>query len=349
MTKIIYLGDDALKSTSRHRADALRRIGCEVMHLNPYSDFAGSLSGLMGKVHYRTGYKAIQTQVGKWISDNISIFQKNDICWVDNGELFGAAAIRRIQGTVKDVILFNHDDPTGTRDGARFASLRSAIAEYSLCIVAREVNEREFAQRGARDVMRVFMAYDEIQHAGIPDPSSIPSEYRSEVCFIGHMIKGESRDQFIIDLIESGLPVALWGSGWERSRHWNELRKVWRGGPLSGVEYVYAMQGAKICIGLLSKGNRDQHTTRSMEIPFCGGLLCAQRTAEHLLLYEEGVEAVFWDDAAECAAVCKELLDSPEKMAAIRSAGKLRVVRNAKGNQDICNAAVQRILNKSNQ
>jgi spore maturation protein CgeB len=95
---------------------------------------------------------------------------------------------------------------------------------------------------------------------------------------------------------------------------------------------------------LLSKGNRDRHTNRSSEVPFVGGLLCAERTNEHLEMYRDGEEAVFWDDAAECAAVCQRLLADPAERAAIREAGARRVRQLHVGNEDVCRQILEEAL-----
>ena len=87
-----------------------------------------------------------------------------------------------------------------------------------------------------------------------------------------------------------------------------QLKPYFKGQTLKGKDYISAIQGSKICLGLLSKGNRDLHTTRTFEIPFIGSLLCAERTSEHLELFDENLEAVFWNSAEECAEKCKELL-----------------------------------------
>ena len=69
---------------------------------------------------------------------------------------------------------------------------------------------------------------------------------------------------------------------------------------------------------MLGKGNRDRHTTRSFEIPAIGGLLCAERTDEHRESFEEGMEAVFWNDAKECVDQCRRLLNDDALVAAIK-------------------------------
>jgi spore maturation protein CgeB len=114
------------------------------------------------------------------------------------------------------------------------------------------------------------------------------------------------------------------------------LKPYWRGpGLTNDMSYSAAILAAKICLGLLSKRNRDLHTERSLEIPAMGGLLCAQRTSEHLALYEEGVDAVFWNDAAECAEICKDLLADEKRRREISRRGHERALRNNYFNQPV--------------
>jgi spore maturation protein CgeB len=79
---------------------------------------------------------------------------------------------------------------------------------------------------------------------------------------------------------------------------------------------------------MLSIGNRDLHTHRSVEIPSLGSVLCAERTTEHLQLYSEGAEAVFWNDADECAKICAALLKDDERRKQIAELGHARCLAN---------------------
>jgi len=76
------------------------------------------------------------------------------------------------------------------------------------------------------------------------------------------------------------------------------------------------------------------HKRRSVEIPYAGGLLCAERTTEHLAMYNEGVEAVFWANENECITMCKKLLNDDTLRETIREAGMKRVRLNSSGNED---------------
>jgi hypothetical protein len=121
------------------------------------------------------------------------------------------------------------------------------------------------------------------------------------------------------------------------------LKSHWLGGSFYGRAYVEAIESAHIAIGLVSKGNRDQHTTRSVEIPFIGSAaFCAQRTFEHIEMYREGVEAVFWDSPEECAEVCRKLLDHPGECAQMAERARNRVIGLNLSNDEVMAAILQR-------
>lgn len=337
MATILYLGDSSSGSTSGHRARALERIGHVVKIADPYKAFASQLhSRFMGPIHFRTGYRLLNSKVVKWLASVLKTQEKPDLVWVNSGELFGPASLSLLKNFGCPIVLYNNDDPTGGRDGRRFDSLLKALPYYDLCAVMREQNVNEFKEKGAKQVMRVFMSYDEDVHRPFDRMEDIPESFRSEVAFIGTWMRFEKRDEFLLELIRQGIPVSIWGDRWEKSPLFSQLKSHWRGNALRGRDYVAAIQGAKICLGLLSKGNRDLHTQRTLETPYSGGLLCAERTSEHLEMYKEGVEAVFWSDASECAKVCKTLLDNDKLREDIRRAGMQRVRDLKVGNEDVC-------------
>ena len=86
---------------------------------------------------------------------------------------------------------------------------------------------------------------------------------------------------------------------------------------------------------MLSHQNRDLVTTRSFETLSWGGLLCAERTSEHQLLYEDSYEAVFWDSTDECIARCSVLLNDQTFRDYIRNNGIKRIKEFGAGNEDI--------------
>jgi hypothetical protein len=342
--RALLFGTDAPEATARHRAGALCRLGWETVQIDPLRQFRRQLRGQLGRFHYHTGYRFLRRATLHWLQDELPPHGTYDLGWVDGGVLFDAASVRFLKSVCRRVVLFNHDDPSGPRDRRRFHTLRSAIPEYDLCTVVRPFNVEEFRRLGARDVLYTYRSYDEVAHA--PPGADCPPAPRfcSDVAFIGTNIPGEGRDRLLAELASAGLDLAIWGSGWERSPVWPALQRHHRGGNLAGRDYVDAIRGAKICLGLLSKGNRDEHTTRSMEIPYAGGLLCAQRTAEHRNLFEEMSEAAFWSDARECIALCRRLLADEPQRRRILAAGMERVRTHGVGNEDLIGKVVARAL-----
>lgn len=337
MANILYLGADNRSSTSLHRAMALQRLNHDVTIKNPNKAAGSSLkSRIWSYFHYRTGYRFLQPKIESWISKIIQEMEDPDLIWVDSGELLGKKVVEKLNTLECPVILYTVDDITGRRDGKRFDSLLEALPKYDFVVVVRNETAEECRKIGCDSVKRVFRSYDEVAHRPFSSRKEISQQFESDVAFIGTWMRGEGRDKFMLALAEAGIPITIWGDRWQKSPFWTQLKSYYRGGGLSGRDYVAAMQGAKVCIGLLSKGNRDLHTQRSLEIPYAGGLLCAERTMEHLELYEEDKEAVFWEDADECVQKCKVLLTDNKRREQIRQAGMQRVRELKVGNEDIC-------------
>ena len=346
MSNILYLGESSEYSTSFHRANALIRIGHQVQILDPRFLMDHSLrNNIFGTLNWATGYYFLQRSICNSLRAHIKKLGKIDIVWVNGGELFGPEALGVLKSLDVPIILYNNDDPTGGRDGNRFNSLIKSIPLYDHCAVMRDINVEEYKRLKANSVQRVWMSYDEVNHRPYENINLIPPSMRSEISFIGTWMRHEKRDEFLLKLIAYGLPISIWGARWDKSPHWQQLKEYYRGPSLGGRDYVAAIQGSKICIGMLSKGNRDLHTRRSLEVPYAGGLLLAERTIEHQYLYQEDTEAVFWTDAKECADKCRYLLAHDSEREEIRLSGMIRVRKNNVGNEDICRQIIGNFAN----
>jgi spore maturation protein CgeB len=63
-------------------------------------------------------------------------------------------------------------------------------------------------------------------------------------------------------------------------------------------------------------------------------------------MYEEGKEALFWDDPAECALKCEYALSNSDTRAAIAAAGRGRIHANGDFNERIMESIIGRILSR---
>lgn len=330
---ILYLG--ALTGTCLDRANALRRLGHHVEHID--------LRALLPKTPWidrftwRIGGNVVAPLVLKSLSKKLSDKQFHirqfDLCYVDGGEWVTPKVIELLRKYSKKIINYNIDDPIGPRDKYRFKAYRQSLPFYDLNIVIRHENVKELEALNAKKVLRVFRSADEIAHAPRKLYENDHKNWDSDVLFLGTWFP--ERGPFLLQLIELDIPLTIRGANWHKAPEWSILKNHWKGGNITGDDYAKAIQCAKVNLGLLSKENRDLHTTRSLEIPALGGLLCAERTSEHSAMYEEGKEAIFWKDAEECAEMCRYALSDEKRRQSIAKAGNLRVKKNQHYNEDV--------------
>jgi spore maturation protein CgeB len=327
--RILYIGSNA--GTSLHRAAALRRLGHLVRVLDPAALLPNNQ--LIELWASKTGGLGVSRVVKKWLLE-ATAHEAYDLVWINGGELVEPGLVRALRARYGRVVNYNNDDPFGSRDGALWRLYLASVREYDLLAVLRECNVAEATKCGAKKVIRVFMSADEVEHQRRPLSAEDQVRWASDVAFLGTWMP--ERGPFMVELARRGVPLTIYGLRWERAPEWDQLRKFWRGSGLyKGDDYAKAIQCAKVCLGLLSKGNRDLHTKRSVEIPLLGSLLLAERTSEHQALYREDEEAVFWSDAEECAEKCRALLADDTRRRRIASAGRIRCLANGLTNERI--------------
>lgn len=320
----------------------MRRLGHDVTHIDPRKLL--SASSWIDRITWRAGGQFFAPWIRAGIQRLVGT-QRFDIAYVDNGEWVSLMVVRYLKTIARFVINYNIDDPTGPRDGARFKAYRQAVPLYDLLAVVRNENIPELEALGAKHVIRVFRSADEITHAPRPITPAIESEWQSDVLFLGTWMP--ERGPFLAELIALGVPLTIIGDNWQKAKEWPVLRDHFKKTSVHGDEYAYAIQCAKVNIGLLSKGNRDLHTTRSLEIPSLGGLLCAERTIEHSEMYKERSEALFWSDAAECASAINWALQNEAVRRKIAEAGRQRFLANRHQNEQIIQQILDTALQKN--
>jgi len=173
------------------------------------------------------------------------------------------------------------------------------------------------------------------QYEGVPRPRLAPPyytealhrplaevlpEYRSEVVFAGHF-EPDGRHRFIEALLDAGIEVRVYGTGWERAPA-GVTRRLLPIRPVDGEEYVSVLNGARVVLAFLSRLNRDYWTSRCMEIPACGSAMAAQRNPVLEEIFEPGREAVYFDTPRELVEAVRELLRNPTTRDALAANGR---------------------------
>lgn len=339
--RILYIGPNKEWTTSRHRADALRRLKHDVKVVDPY-DFLPKhslilrLMQLWGRC---LGYRWIAAYTSSRMLSNESI-HNYDCFWVNQHMLLNQNFVRKWTQQIPSIMYIN-DNPFSGEVESRWSVLLKALPFYSVVAVVRDEDVSVARNLGCKNVERIWMSYDPVVHKRLPFSEEDKKSWESDVLFVGSYMP--ERGPFLAHLVDAGVPLKIYGSNWHKAKEWPQLKKHWVSGWISGKDYVLAVQYAKIVLGLLSEGNKDFHTQRSMEVPYIGSLFCCKRTHEHQALYEEGKEAVMWSSAEECAELCMELLADPDRIEMIASNGSARVIRNIVSNDDVTKSLIHKL------
>jgi len=339
--RISFIGPD--RGTSRQRANALVRLKHEVTIVDPRSWLPRSVWVDRWLVH--AGGLGIDGMLCRHIYREVSKNKPNFI-WVDHGAYIGPEILKYLRRLEIPIVSYANDNPFAESVRSmrmRFNNYRRAIPYYDFVVVVFSENVVQAFNAGAKNVKRVFLSADEIEHSKhiLTDEDHI--RFDSDVSYIAQW--APERGPFIARLIELGVPISLWGDRWQRAKEWPTIKKCWRGPGMFDDRYAKVIQCTKVSLCLLSKIARNFHTGRSLQIPMLGSVLCAERSVEHSMLYEEGTEAIFWSDAEECAALCHELLADDTRRAVIARRGHERALRNNYFNEPMLASIIEAAMN----
>lgn len=337
--KILFLGVETF--TAGHRANALRRLGHELRVISP-REFVPKLPLVPYWERY-CGSIGLASVIRRRILDKLEGSSGFDVVWVDSGGLVSRELVQDLKRFAKRVLNYNVDDPYGNRDANSWVQYRGAVRAYDLVAVVRKENVEEARSLGARKVLMVYRSADEVAHAPIQLSEQEQAKWANDVVFVGTAFP--ERGPFFTELASHGVPLSIYGNRYERLKEWKTIQPYWKGpGLVEKYTYAAAIVAAKVNLGLLSKGNRDQHTQRSLEIPSLGGVFCAERTEEHLALYEEDKEAVFWSSAEECAAKCRALLADEAWRRSVAENGRARYLKNGWTNEKVAQKLLEAVF-----
>jgi spore maturation protein CgeB len=142
-----------------------------------------------------------------------------------------------------------------------------------------------------------------------------------------------AKEELLLELVtrRPKLDLRIWGNLWKENNHSSRLRRFIEGTPLNGTSYAKALGAVRINLAVMSGAVRgasrgDETTTRTYEIPACGGFMLHERTDEVLELFEEGKDMACFGSVSELADRIDYYLAHPEERAAIAAAGRVRCV-----------------------
>jgi spore maturation protein CgeB len=333
---ILYVGPPG--GTSRHRAEALGELGHDVVHVA-----SGVPQGRLALLVYRLGHRLDRHP--DLLGANRAILahlagRAFDVLWIDKGREIKSATLARArrQSPRTRLVAYSPDDMNNPDNQS--VHWRRGVPLYDLHVTTKSYNVAELRAMGAQDVMFVDNAYDPREHRPWELTPAERDRFGVDVGFIGTLER--DRAQQMLALARRGITVDIWGDRWERFRERDPRLRIHRRS-LWGAEYGKALGAIRINLAFLRKAARDLQTTRSIEIPACGGFMLAERTDEHRRLFDEGREAEFFGSTEELETKIRYYSEHEDERARIAAAGRARCLRDRYDNAGRLAAVIEHL------
>jgi len=330
--KILYVGPLRFGSTTLQRLQALQDLGHQFVLCDYHSDNVARWDYFLPYRIWRKLFGPIDfAHVNKQIIQFCRT-SKFDILWLDKGNTISPTTLTSIKRLQTECIVagYSPDDMTGNRNNRSPRFLR-CLPYYDIYFTTKTYCVKELENLGCPHVKFIGNAYDEHTHKPVPISDDDRRRLGGPVGFIGQW--EPERAKSLAFLAKSGIDVRVWGYTWERCKPRPEKLRL-ENKPVWGDDYACTICSFDINLCFLRKANRDLQTTRSIEIPACGAFMLAERTDEHLALFEEGKEAEFFSSNEELLDKVKYYLAHEGERKRIAAAGRERCIKSGYSNYE---------------
>lgn len=323
---ILYVGQMVDGSTTAQRAQALREMGHQLICVTTAeSEKAIVKPSLFSRIRRKIVGPEDRVQANARILKLLAerVF---DMLWIDKGLTIDAKTLKLAREHQPRCLItgFSPDDMMNPNNQSR--QFLKGLPQYDFYITTKSYNVAELESLGCSKALFMDNAYDPHTHRPLPVSEAERQRLGGAVGFIGQW--EPERAESLRKLALAGLPVRVWGYTWERMKDVPPKLQL-ENRPLWGDDYARALCALDINLCFLRKCNRDVQTTRTMEIPACGGFMLAERTEEHQRLFTEGQEAEFFANDQELISKVRYFLDHPEERLRIARRGYERCLRDS--------------------
>lgn len=267
-----------------------------------------------------------------------------DIIWIDKGLLVNPSTLRLIRKNSPQILIIGYSPDDMSQRHNQSLNFLKSLPLYDYYITTKSYIIEDLKQMGAKEVIFTDNAYEDKFHYPRKLDTNERERLGGDVGFIG--VWEEERANSILYLAKNGINVRVWGTG-EWSKYKGQFPTlIIEDQALFSEDYSKALSAFKISLCFLRKMNFDLQTTRTMEIPACGGFLLAERTVEHQYLFKEGEEAAFFSTDEELLQMCIHYLKEDTERVAIAAAGLQRCLTSGYSNKRRIKSIIDTIISK---
>ena len=327
---IVYVGPLTFGGTCRQRMEAFRSLGYSVVGIDTLK--MSMWRHFLFRVYRRLARPEDFAKINATILEEI-IKVNPCMLWVDKGLVIHAKTLEKAKSLRPNLVRVSYSPDDMLNPDNQTNYYLKSVPLYDLHVTTKSYNVGELKWLGAKEVLFVGNAYSPEAHRPIQLNESERGFWGGQVGFVGSFEK--ERAESILYLARKSIRIKVWGN-WPRSwvQRLSDAGVDITGRSLVGDEYAKAISAFDINLNFLRKVNRDLQTTRSIEIPACGGFMLAERTLEHLDLFKEGEEADYFSSDEELAEKIVFYVEHPERRKRIALAGKQLCLTRGYRNQD---------------
>lgn len=339
MLKILSVGKFLKSSnTALHRSWALDKIAEHVNHVNTeaYSLYSKAINKL-----FNLGFNFPLPDILDVNTKIKGLVKRNDydVIWIDKGLTINASTLKYIKKRLPDCKIISYTaDNMALRHNQSFNFLK-CFKLYDIHVTTKSYTVDILYKMGAQKVLFTNNSFESSYHYPRELSAKELMNLGGDIGFIG--VWEKERFESMLFLAKKGLKVKVFGEGkWKEYVDYHPNLEIVPKA-LFSEDYSKALKAFKISLCFLRKLNNDLQTSRTMEIPACGGFMIAERTKEHLALFEENKEAVFFNDNDELYEKCRYFLDNDQEREEIMLNGLKRANSSGYSNYE----TIKRIIN----
>jgi len=220
---------------------------------------------------------------------------KADLAVILNGDFVMPETLASIRSLGTNVFVFHADNPFPPYAPSRPEHLPSAREADCYFIWSRALALR-LGRAGVRHVEYLPFAWD----AAVFPFQSDRAKPVHDVVFIGGWDR--TRERLLADVARH-FPLKIWGpSYWiTRTRPWSPLRGCWQGGAATGGDAARIIAQSRVVLNVLRDQNLPDGTNmRTFEVPGCGNITLATRSAGATDIFPEGRSSCYFDSTHSC-------------------------------------------------
>lgn len=304
--KILYVCEEDMATTYQRRlALSDLNVDFEVIFTNKLEVTIRFVKRLFNSFLFRLGFFPERN------NENLKIIsavrkKKFDIIFIEKGLSIKPSTLKFVKNKLPEVKIVSYtlDDMMNPHNSSYY--YKKSLPLYDFHFTNKNYNVDELKKIGAKNVFYFRNAFSKHIHRPVETTETEKKYFGSDVSFIGTY--ENDRKVHLMHLADNGIKVKVWG--WGKKYEFDYPNITFMGKHVYKDEYSKVVCSSKISLCFLRKANRDNETTRTIELPACGGFMLAERTPEHLNLFEEGKEAEYFESKEELSDKVKYYLEN---------------------------------------